>query len=1360
MPRPTVLVVLILVLAAPARALEPWVDRALPISDGLVLWLDASRQPAARQARDLPPLVPGSLVGVCCDGSGNRLDLVQRLQQAQPHFARVGRHAVLRFDGKARFLGLTNVRRRLDDFTLFVVAAPRSNAGDFRGLVAVNETGKRDYTSGFTIDLSWPPSSRLEHVNVEGKGFTGAVNLLRTPYPLGEFRTFEVACTPGPQGVGLVVDGKPAGTRARQGGAIALDEITVGARFYTNEATPACIRGFLDGDVVELLLFDRLLRPAERDKVRAYLMRKQADLNHALALSRPRLVANPPPVQVLVPGFVVRPLPVDLPNINNVKYRRDGKLVAVAYNGDVYLLSDSDGDGIEDKAELYWDNKGRIRSPIGLALTPPGFRHGQGVLIASKGKLSLLLDDRSGNRAEREVVVASGWKELPHGVDALGVAVGKDGRVYFGLGTADYTNAYQVKGGKARYDLKSERGTVLEVAADFKTRKVFTTGIRFPVALAFNRRGDLFATDQEGATWLPNGNPLDELLHLQPGRHYGFPPRHPRHLPSVVDEPSVYDYGPQHQSTCGLNFNEPINGGSVFGPKHWVGDALVSGYSRGKLYRTQVVPTPAGYVARNHLLACLNMLTVDACVSPTGDLVVAVHSGAPDWGSGPGGKGRLYKVSYVGKDVPQPVAAWPAGPRELRIAFDRTVPPGLVRDLASKAFIEHGPYVRAGDRFEVLRPGYAVVQMQQEAERKRLPVHSARLIDGHTLSLLTAAHPGVGHYAVTLPGLGRPENPGKGELPQHAEVDLDYDLSGVEVSWQAAGGKEGWSGWLPHPDLDVSRQLLAGSAAHRRLWPALKRAGQLGVRTKLDLWQMLRPAVQPGSKLDHVWPDEKVTLIVESSSPFTLKGSNRTVLGALQKGRHVARLEHTPKEGEPLPIEVLLAKDDREAVDLRFSFVTNEDDRPRPLPLRRFLLPWADVRPAPVVAAPRPKELEGGNWLHGRRIFYSDEAACGKCHAVRGEGGKIGPDLSNLVHRDYASVLKDIREPSAALNPDYIAYTFEMDNGRVVVGTPRDGGPGKLIVGDATGREVVVRQDRVARMTAQKLSLMPEGLDRVLGPAKMRDLMTFLLTEPLVAAPLEREGAPPPRSRAEVAAVWKSVKVPTKPGKRLRVLLAAGPKDHGPGEHDYPLWQRRWFNLLSLADNVRVDLATGWPGAARLAKTDVVVFYSNNPGWTKDSAKELDEYLKRGGGAVYLHYAVDGHRAVDELAGNIGLAWRGGQSRFRHGALELTFADAKSPITRGLAKLKLIDESYWRLAGDVGRVDVLATAVEERKAVPLLWTRTQGKGRVFVSIPGHYNWTFDDPLFRLLVLRGLCWAAGEDADRLSDLAAIGARIGE
>jgi len=46
-----------------------------------------------------------------------------------------------------------------------------------------------------------------------------------------------------------------------------------------------------------------------------------------------------------------------------------------------------------------------------------------------------------------------------------------------------------------------------------------------------------------------------------------------------------------------------------------------------------------------------------------------------------------------------------------------------------------------------------------------------------------------------------------------------------------------------------------------------------------------------------------------------------------------------------------------------------------------------------------------------------------------------------------------------------------------------------------------------------------------------------------------------------------------------------------------------------------------------------------------------------------------------------------------------------------------------------------------------MWTTEKGQGRVFVSIRGHYCWTFDDPLFRILLLRGIAWTAKEPVDR-------------
>ena len=94
-------------------------------------------------------------------------------------------------------------------------------------------------------------------------------------------------------------------------------------------------------------------------------------------------------------------------------------------------------------------------------------------------------------------------------------------------------------------------------------------------------------------------------------------------------------------------FNEGVNGGPLFGPQWWGGQAIICGESRGKLWRTQLVKSSAGYVASTQLLACLQMLTVDACVAPDGDLVVACHSGPPDWGTGPTGIGKLFRVSMA-----------------------------------------------------------------------------------------------------------------------------------------------------------------------------------------------------------------------------------------------------------------------------------------------------------------------------------------------------------------------------------------------------------------------------------------------------------------------------------------------------------------------------------------------------------------------------------------------------------------------------------------------------------------------------------------------------------------------------------------
>lgn len=820
-----------------------------------------------------------------------------------------------------------------------------------------------------------------------------------------------------------------------------------------------------------------------------------------------------PPVQMLVPGFAVRALPLlplELPAINVVRYREDGKLVALGYDGKVWLLSDSDGDGLEDKADLFYEPSRQILS-LGMALTPPGYVHGRGVFIARKGGLVLEVDTDGDDKADREITVAEGWetpKRFPGGAsDAIGVAVDQEGSVFFGLGAANSQNGYLLHRGKPEYRLTSERGTIMRVTPDFSRREILATGIRASVGLAFNAAGDLFCTDQEGATWMPNGNPYDELLHIAKGRHYGFPPRHPLHLPDVSDEPSVMDYGPQHQSTCGLQFNEPVNGGPVFGPDWWRGDAFIAGESRGKIYRTKLVKTPSGYIGQDQIIACLSWLTIDQCVSPGGDLLVTCHSGPADWGNGPNAIGRLFKITRVDPETPQPVLAYAAGPDEVHLVFDRPLSEEQLTDLASRARLTAGWFSREGDRFESFRPGYRAVEMQQQIKPEELPVKAHAVSeDQRTIIFTTETSRTAMNVIVDIDGWPRQTKSLAGELPQADAISLAASLSGVSAEWTANDGTGNWTGWLPHFDLGIARSLTLASADHARFFDRMKQPGTLTLRGQLDLWNLLRPALQHGTRLDHTLPPEVVNLRFAGPSGTRARITDdpfNAVVSHHDLGTDITQL--TFQKRTLVPFEVILPTGGE--VELELTWSTTEDARPRPMPLYRVLVPWATADEAPVVDAPMP-QLTGGDRARGEVLFQN---LCAVCHAMGEAGGRAGPDLSNLIYRDYASVFKDIANPNATINPDHVAFNLTLKDGSILVGVVIEDQQDQLLLAGMGGPAVTVKKADIKEMKASPVSLMPPGYDQALGEQGMKDLMTYLLRP----APEPAADAQPPISQPE-----------------------------------------------------------------------------------------------------------------------------------------------------------------------------------------------------------------------------------------------------
>lgn len=251
------------------------------------------------------------------------------------------------------------------------------------------------------------------------------------------------------------------------------------------------------------------------------------------------------------------------------------------------------------------------------------------------------------------------------------------------------------------------------------------------------------------------------------------------------------------------------------------------------------------------------------------------------------------------------------------------------------------------------------------------------------------------------------------------------------------------------------------------------------------------------------------------------------------------------------------------------------------------------------------------------------------------------------------------------------------------------------------------------------------------------------------------------------------------------IILLAREKDHGPagnGLHDYPLWQKRWARLLGgdeaaknptnlvgersqavencrAVSHVHVTTAWDWPSEDHFKTADVIVAYCYLD-WTEERLAQAFRYLDQGGGLVLIHSATwTKPKPSPNVAKVTGI---GGFQLYRHGPVRLTIAAPEHPICSELPSTIVLDddETYWPPIPLMDRVTVLMTSVEEtgaggatpKSAQPMLWCWEVGHGRVFGCVPGHQAMTFDDPIFRTLLLRGIAWAAGEPPNRWDALA--------
>ncbi len=232
--------------------------------------------------------------------------------------------------------------------------------------------------------------------------------------------------------------------------------------------------------------------------------------------------------------------------------------------------------------------------------------------------------------------------------------------------------------------------------------------------------------------------------------------------------------------------------------------------------------------------------------------------------------------------------------------------------------------------------------------------------------------------------------------------------------------------------------------------------------------------------------------------------------------------------------------------------------------------------------------------------------------------------------------------------------------------------------------------------------------------------------------------------------------------KDTKVVMLAGKKSHGPGEHEYEKSLQLFRHCLDTALNVRhvlVDVHTdGWPEDEKtLDDADTIVLFSDggslsnrHPLLTGNRMAVLEKQMRRGCGLVAIHWTLN---LPSKVGNETFLRWIGGFKDYEdppRGIGQPLLVDdwskqAEHPICRGLRPFAMPEDEYKtpeRLLSDSpGFVPILP--FPGKPGAPLwawAWQREDG-GRGFGFIGGHKHALWEIEEIRKAMLNAILWTA-------------------
>ena len=123
--------------------------------------------------------------------------------------------------------------------------------------------------------------------------------------------------------------------------------------------------------------------------------------------------------------------------------------------------------------------------------------------------------------------------------------------------------------------------------------------------------------------------------------------------------------------------------------------------------------------------------------------------------------------------------------------------------------------------------------------------------------------------------------------------------------------------------------------------------------------------------------------------------------------------------------------------------------------------------------------LRGRSHEIGQRLFA--EATCAQCHKVKGQGGTVGPELTDVLKRwkgDRMAILREVLEPSHRIDPKYAVQVIVTDKGKVITGIVQaeDKTSVSVLVDPESPDPVVINRSEIDEIVKTSKSMMPKAL--------------------------------------------------------------------------------------------------------------------------------------------------------------------------------------------------------------------------------------------------------------------------------------------